>query len=77
VEAAELTERIRLGGLLVITTTASHALLLWTLPAVAQPVAPPWLRPAVILFGVVLIVLARPIARAWPGSTLRRLLETS
>lgn len=74
-QAIELSERVRLFGVLVITAALTHGLLLPVVPVMARPVAPFWLRVAILTAGLLLVVLARPIALAWPSSTLRRLLR--
>lgn len=75
VQAIESSERVRLFGLLVVTATFTQGLLLPAVPVMARPAAPAWLRVVILAGGLLLIVLARPIALAWPGSTLRRLLR--
>ena len=70
-----ITERLRLAGLLVLTATIAQGLALQVVPAVARPAAPRLLRGELIVAGLVLMVAARGVARAWPASHVRWLLR--
>jgi hypothetical protein len=62
-------QRVRLTGVVVLTATLTQYGLLQLVPPVAQPHAP-WLRLDIAVAGLVLIVAAGPIARAWPASSM-------
>jgi hypothetical protein len=67
-------ERIRLAGVAILTATATQAALLQLVSSMARPHAP-WLRVAIAALGLVLIVFAGPIARAWPTSWIHGGIE--
>ena len=68
------SERFRLAGVLIVTAIATNAFLLQWSPAVARPAAPTMLSIITATIGVLLIVLAEPVARAWGDSWFRRQL---
>jgi len=74
-EARALTaiDRVRLAGLLVLTALVTEQLLIRLIPAPLRPMPPAALRYEIALAAIVITVMARPIARAWPASRLRRL----
>jgi hypothetical protein len=69
------SERVRLGGVVIVTATITQGLLLQWAPSIARPAAPALLRFEIAAAGVLMIVAARPIARAWTGSRMRRVLR--
>jgi hypothetical protein len=68
--------RVRLAGVLLLTTTVTHRLLLELVPAFLRPAAPELLRVEMVLASLVLVVAAPWLGRAWPGSRVRRILAT-
>jgi hypothetical protein len=67
-------ERLRLIGVSIVTAAATNALLLQLTPVVARPAVPSILSLLTAASGVMLIVLAGPLAQAWHGSWIRRQL---
>jgi hypothetical protein len=67
IAAVPTLERVRLAGVVALTATVTHYALSQLVPPVARPHAP-WLRLEIAAAGLVLIVAAGPIARAWPAS---------
>jgi hypothetical protein len=68
------TERVRLAGVAILTATATQAVLLELVSSMARPHAP-WLRVELAALGLMLILAAAPIARAWPRSRIHRVIE--
>ncbi len=73
---ASTEARVRLAGVLLLTTTVTHRLLLELVPAFLRPAAPQLLRVEVVLASLVLVFGAPWLGRAWPGSRVRRIFGT-
>lgn len=66
--------RVRLGGVVILVAIVTHAVLLQWVPSVVRPYAP-GLRLHVSAAALVLVMLAGPIARAWPASRVAHWLS--
>src|SRR5450756_2234416 len=66
--------RVRLLGVLLLTATVTHQLLLAFVPAFLRPAATRWLAVEGAVPALILIGAAPLLERAWPGSRLRRIL---
>ena len=73
--ALTAVHRVRLAGLLALTALVTEQLLIRLVPAQAQPMPPAALRDELALGVLIVIILAPPIARAWPTSRLRSALR--
>jgi lipopolysaccharide transport system permease protein len=69
------TARVRLAGVLLLTATIVHRLLLQFVPAFVRPGAPALLRLEIAVGALALIGAAPWLVRAWPASRLGVTLE--
>jgi hypothetical protein len=65
------SERIRLAGIALTVAVVTHDALVAGMPAVVRPGIPLTLRLAIALAGVVMILVAPALARAWSTSRIR------
>jgi hypothetical protein len=73
--ALTAVHRVRLAGLLVLTALVTEQLLIRLVPAQVRPMPPAALRYEIALAGLVLTIMAPAIARAWPTSRVRRMVN--
>src|SRR5262245_25210660 len=66
-------ERVRFVGLVLLVATITHAFLVESTLPMIRPAAPGVLRVELILVGLLLVVLAGPIASAWKTSRAHQL----
>jgi hypothetical protein len=69
------TGRVRMAGVLLLTANVVQGVLLQLVPPLVRPAALTVLRVEAAVAAVVLIVAAPPLACAWRGSCVRRLLS--
>lgn len=69
------SERVRLAGVVLLVATITQAVLLRWTPSMVRPAPLGLLRLEIAVVAVLLIVLAKPIARGWAGSRIRRLFS--
>ena len=65
-------DRVRLGGLVVLTAAISHDVLLRLVPEITRPGLPRALRLGAGVIGLLMMLLAPALERAWRTSTVRR-----
>lgn len=71
-KAIPSSERIRLSGVVLLTTALTHDALLRFVPEIVRPAVPRSVRVAAALTGLAMLLLAPALERAWRMSRIRR-----
>ena len=73
IAASPAVTRVRLAGVLLLTATVTHAVLLLLIPAFVRPAVLQLFRAEVVVASLIFVGAAPWIAHAWQGSRVRRI----